>query len=159
MEIRLEEVKGNLLKKLPRATEIAERALSQGLNEASGALWERAKDTTPTATGTLAKSIRRDLTPTYAKIYPELKYGLYVHEGTKPHWIPKAELEPGGSLYRWFLKKGIKDKRHQYAIVRSIARKGTKGNPWFARAVEEKEKDVVRIFREAADKLVASLAN
>ncbi len=157
MEITLLDAKGKFLKNLPNASRITGPLLADGLNQASGIIWEKIKLGTPTSTGTLAKSISRELTPTYARIYPTLKYGLFLHEGTKPHWIPKSELEPGGSMYRWFQKRGITDKRHQYMIVRSIARKGTKANPWAAKAAEENEGKAIAAFERALDQIVSGL--
>lgn len=157
MEFSLADAKGKLLKNLPNAGRITERELADGLNQASGIIWEKVQTTAPQATGTLQKSIKRDLLPTYARIYPTLKYGLYVHEGTRPHWIPKAELLPGGTMYRWFQKKGITDKGHQFAILRSIARKGTKANPWAARALEDNKDKAFAAFERSLDKIVQEL--
>lgn len=53
-------------------------------------------------------------------------YGLYVHDGTGPHWAPAAALKDWADL------KGIPVRALQY----SIARKGTKANPFLANAFE-----------------------
>lgn len=157
MQIELSDAKGKFLKNIPNASRIASKHLAAGLNQASGIIWEKVQLSAPRATGTLQKSIRRELYPTQARIYPTEKYGLYVHEGTRPHWIPKAELEPGGTMYRWFQKKGITDKGHQFAILRSIARKGTKANPWAANAAQENMDKAVAAFERVLDDLVKDL--
>lgn len=157
MIIELSDAKGKFLKNLPQAPEIASRRLAEGLNQASGIIWEKVQLSAPRSTGTLQKSIRRELYPTYARIYPTEKYGFYVHEGTRPHWIPKAELQPGGTMYRWFQKKGITDKGHQYAIVRSIARKGTKANPWAATAAKDNEGKAIAAFESVLNQIVQDL--
>lgn len=153
MEIEIKEIGGNLLKNLPKAKSISESQLADGLNEASGLIWQRSIETTPTSTGTLKKSIMRELSPTYARIYPELKYGLYVHEGTKPHAIPKVELQEGGSLYRWAKKKGL----NPYAVANAIRRKGTKGQPWLLEAYNQNWKKAEAIMLDHLDKLVNRL--
>jgi hypothetical protein len=157
MIIELSDAKGSLLKNLPNASRIASTRLAEGLNQASGIIWEKVQLSAPRATGTLQKSIRRELFPTYARIYPTEKYGLFVHEGTRPHWIPKAELLPGGTMYRWFQKKGITDKGHQYAILRSIARKGTKANPWAANAAKDNEGKAIAAFESVLNQIVQDL--
>lgn len=53
-------------------------------------------------------------------------YGLAVEHGTRPHWIPIKAIKP------WAEKKGISP----WAVQRSIAKKGTKANPFFSKAVE-----------------------
>ena len=157
MQIELVDAKGKLLKNLPNAARITAPHLAQGLNRASGIIWEKVQLSAPRATGTLQKSIRRELYPTQARIYPTEKYGLFVHEGTRPHWIPKRELEPGGTMYRWFQKKGITDKGHQFAILRSIARKGTKANPWAANAATENMDRAIAEFERTLDDIVKDL--
>lgn len=154
MEISLSQGKGNLLDRLPKGRQISESKLYDAFNTSTGKLWRKVLDNTPTSTGTLAKSITRELTPTYAKIYPQLGYGLFVHEGTKPHGIPKRELLPGGTLYRWAQKKGISP----YAVARAIARKGTKANPWMARTSEQEAENVFKEFERALDDIVQALA-
>lgn len=53
-------------------------------------------------------------------------YGLAIEHGTRPHWVPISALKP------WAEKKGI----NPWAVQRSIAKKGTKPNPFFSKAVE-----------------------
>lgn len=153
LEISITETSGNLLKKLPNAKRIVGDAVAAGLDKASALLWREAILNTPKSTGTLAKSIMRDIEPTHAKIYPTLMYGLYVHEGTKPHGIPKSEIQPGGSLYRWAKKKGI----DPYLVARAIARKGTKAQPWLAQTMDKSEKAVIDLFEDALNKAVNAL--
>jgi hypothetical protein len=157
MQIQLVQVTGNLLENLPKAGEIVDRRMSKALATASTRVWRKAIDKAPTSTGTLAKSITRDLRPNYARIYPQAKYGLYVHGGTKAHYIPKSETQPGGSMYRWFMKKGITDKRHQHFILKKIARVGTKAQPWLADTAKEEYPQVLKDFEEALNLIARDL--
>ncbi len=158
MIIEIEKSKGSLIDRLSKGKQISEQELQGAFSTGTGKLWRKAIDNTPTATGDLAKSITRELTPTYAKIYPQFAYGLFVHNGTRPHWIPKRELEPGGTMFRWFAKRGITDKRHQFMILRSIARKGTKAQPWMADTFNKEWPEIEKLMISALDNIVNRLA-
>lgn len=153
MEISLEEVGGKFLKKLPEARSIIEGGLGDAFAKATGHLWRKAGDNAPTSNGTLAKSITRELTPTYAKIYPQEKYGFWVHQGTRPHAIPKVELLPGGTLYRWAQKKGL----NVYQVANAIRKKGTKANPWLEKTAGSEWDRVQQIFAEGLELTVSKL--
>lgn len=137
-------IEGRLLDILPEANSLVEARIKKALANASEYLWQKVIEATPTSVGTLRKSITRDLHPTYAEIYPQMKYGYWVHEGSSPHWIPKKEMLPGGTLYRWAQKKGIP----VFLVARAIARKGTKGNPWMANTYEKEWPRIQKIFRD-----------
>jgi phage gpG-like protein len=107
--------------------------------------------------GDLAKSITpevgKKLDSWLAQVGTNLKYAIYVHEGTKPHWAP---IKP---LLEWVEKKGIvgtysvktrkrtggkkkiadENMSMARAVQRSIAKKGTKAKP-FLRFVFNREK-------------------
>lgn len=146
-------ISGKLLQTLPRARSISERQLQDALNKASALVWQRSIEKAPASIGTLKKSMRRDLYPTYAQIYPTVQYGLYVHEGTSPHWPPVSETQPGGSLYRWAQKKGIPP----FLVARAIARRGTKPQPWLADIAKNDWKEVQEVFIRSLDKIIGNL--
>lgn len=79
----------------------------------------------PTHDGQLRRSIniRASRRNFEAEVGSELKYAKYVEEGTRPHW---TSVRQGSSLRKWADDKGI----NPYAVQRSIAMKGTKGQ-WF----------------------------
>lgn len=152
MEVKVA-ISGRLLETLPRARSISEKHLQDALNRASALVWQRSIERAPASTGTLKKSIQRDLYPTYAQVYPTVQYGLYVHEGTRPHWPPVAETKPGGSIYRWAQKKGIPP----FLVARAIARRGTKGQPWLADIAKNDWKEVQEVFINTLDKIIGDL--
>lgn len=53
-------------------------------------------------------------------------YAMAVHEGTPPHYVSPRALMP------WAEKKGL----NPFAVAKSIAKKGTKANPFFKNAVD-----------------------
>jgi hypothetical protein len=65
--------------------------------------------------------------PQWGEVRVESPTAIFVHNGTKPHWAPV------GALRGWAQRHGI----NPFALQRSIARKGTKPNPWFEKAVEQ----------------------
>ncbi len=94
-------------------------------------------------TGRLASSIRTELGVLSATVAPHVSYAIYVHQGTRPHWAPISALAP------WAERHGI----NPYAVQASIARKGTKGNPFMERAAEGAESGVMKIFKDVIDKV------
>ncbi len=153
MIIEVKEIKGRVLQKLPQATRIIGGELQLALRDASTLVWQRSIETAPASIGVLKKSITRDLYPTYGKIYPTVQYGLYVHEGTAPHWPPLSEIKPGGSIYRWAQKKGIPP----FLVARAIARKGTKAQPWMAKVAKDYAGEVQEVFIKALTRAVDKL--
>jgi len=87
-------------------------------------------------TGDLRKSIThevsRELNSIRLQVGTNLSYAVFVHEGTKPHWPPKAPIR------KWVIKKlGIKGENTDkvtFAVRRKIARKGTKARPFLTAA-------------------------
>lgn len=96
-------------------------------------------------TGRMASSIIPSFMPFKAEISPHTKYAIYVHQGTSPHWVPIAALAP------WARRHGI----NPYAVQRSIAKKGTKANPFMDRAAVESQDGVFKIFLDA----IANITN
>lgn len=66
-------------------------------------------------------------------------YARYVEFGTKPHMPPVEPLIP------WAKKKGL----NPWAVARSIAKKGTKANPFLQRALDNTKTGVESEFRDA----------
>jgi hypothetical protein len=60
-------------------------------------------------------------------------HAVFVHDGTKPHWVPIAPLE------KWARKKlnvpVAEAKNVAFAVARKIAKKGTKAKPFLAVAI------------------------
>lgn len=67
------------------------------------------------------------------------QYALFVEEGTKPHWVPIAALQPWADL------KGIP----VYALQKSIAKVGTKAQPFMEKAAQQSTEQIQVYFNEA----------
>lgn len=121
-------------------TKIAQTWLTRALILGQNELW----DATPVwVTANLSQNWYFVIDALKGTLANRKKYGLFVHEGTSPHWAPKEALED------WAQLKGIPVR----ALQVSIARKGTKANPFAKRAFEEKKnimiQEVLDQFSEA----------
>jgi hypothetical protein len=72
--------------------------------------------------------------PRWGEVRVDNDTAIFVHNGTRPHWAPV------GALRGWADRHGI----NPFALQRSIARKGTRANPWFETAVEQAAPPIVR---------------
>jgi len=88
--------------------------------------------------GDLAKSIQQvKVAFAHYKIMVTEPHGVFVHEGTRPHYPPYKPIR------EWVSRKlGVKEEPAQFlitrAIVRNIGKKGTKGRPFLTDALKEK---------------------
>jgi hypothetical protein len=82
------------------------------------------------------------------KLENRAPYAIFVHEGTKPHFPPLHAIE------RWANRHGIPP----FLVARAIARKGTKGKPFYDIAVKESQTLINHIFSRALDNITIKLA-
>lgn len=83
------------------------------------------------------------------RLYSLAKYAADVQYGTAPHFVSAQELLP------WAQKKGV----NAWAVAKSIAKKGTKANPFFTRAVDASEAGIASEFETAIKNIVAKLSS
>lgn len=121
------------------------------LNKSAIQIKGRAKNNAPVAFGDLQRSFKHDVKGLTATVWSGKEYALYVEKGTRPHFPPVAPLA------RWAgLKLG--DSSLGFVIARSIAKKGTKAQPFFEPAVEDSVGDIEKNFEVFADQLVRIMA-
>ena len=157
-------IEGAIIRKLANADSQARKFVVQGLRDASTQLYEDSLRESPAATGTLRKSMTRDVSESalQATIYPTVGYGIFLHgpmnssrKRSQPFTIPAREAQPGGSLYRWAKKRGV----NPWAIRASIKKRGIAFNPWLERTAREDENKVREIFLGTLQKITAALAD
>jgi len=99
---------------------------------------------TPVDTGTARRDISHATDtasiPLWSQVGGNVKYLPPLEYGRKPGNPPRVEY-----LKPWAKRKGIPEEA-LFAIVRSIARKGTKGRFMFKKAFERNVENVKRIF-------------
>jgi len=118
------------------------------------------------ATGELRRSISHEVLKKVneyvVRVFSGVKYAVFVHEGTKPHFPP---IEP---IAKWIVRKGIgtskirkrrsisraiadqEVRKLAFAIAKSISMKGTSGVKFFEialnRSIPEIEKEIKSVL-------------
>lgn len=75
-------------------------------------------------------------------------YALYVHEGTRPHYVPLSAIKD------WSDRHGIP----AFLVQRSIMRKGTKPKPFFKDSIEASQESIDKYFQKALDNIINELS-
>lgn len=116
-----------------------------------------AKEKVPIYQGELRRGIFDKVTSSIAKsvqgiVYvANVKYGLWIEKGTRPHFPPVEPLEKWGRIKLG--KPGI-----GFLIARKIAKKGTKAQPFMLPALEDNKQKIQKYFEEGVDTVVKMLA-
>ena len=101
---------------------------------------DEAHQTVPKSTGILQDTIHpKRQAPAAWKVIVNAEYGIYVHEGTKPHFPP---FSSGTSLHQWATNKGLPP----FAVAKSISETGTEAQPFLEEAVENNRRQINRRF-------------
>lgn len=82
-----------------------------------------------------------------ANSYP---YGTAIEFGTGPHRINVSNNEP---FKLWARRKGL----NPYAVAKSIAKKGTKANPFFGKSIDEQQDAVEKEFDQAINGILEEI--
>jgi HK97 gp10 family phage protein len=132
-----------------KATPVEMRA---AMAEATLAVESTARSLAPRDTGRLQGSISSRITGSstslVGEIGPSVRYGLYVERGTRPHWPPVAALSG------WARRHGVSP----FAVARSIARKGTRSQPFMAPALERNRGKIEAIFARVGARVFSRIA-
>lgn len=146
---------------LLRAPEITRKELMAAGTEATMLLEREVKENIPTgATGLTRASVSSDVLSTPAGVLgivgSSQPAALFVEGGTKPHMPPPKALEP---WVRAVLGLGEKQAASvAFSIALKIKAHGTKAQQPFARALQAREAQVVRMFEAAAERVAQQLA-
>lgn len=113
-------------------------------------LEQSAKPKVPVDTGALRADVKvQEMRNLYAKVGTLKQYGLYVHEGTKPHFPPVS------ALTGWAKRHGVSP----FAVARGISRKGTKARPFLTEALNETESFRVKSVTDAMQTVINNIVN
>ena len=82
------------------------------------------------------------------QVGPSVRYGVYVEQGTRPHWPPAAPL------VGWARRHGVP----VIAVQRAIARRGTRARPFLVPAFTKNRDRIVALFGAAAQQITATIA-
>lgn len=133
---------------LSRAPEVAIKHVNSAIVGALTAVEISAKKQAPIGlTKKLHNNWSKITRPLEGRLTSQMPYASAVQFGTPPHKVPYDEIAP------WAISKGISP----YAVMHSIAKKGTKANPFFTRAMQESEERVNTIFKGTLDGIIKEL--
>jgi hypothetical protein len=150
---------------LQQAPQYTQNLLESTMHRATLLVQRETQENIPRgATGLTAASVHRDVHVTPAGVLGVVgsaaPVALFVEMGTKPHWMGKKVREE--AIEPWVKAKlGITEPKEKknvaYLIARKIARKGTKAQKPFERAVTASEAQIVRMFEQAAEQVADHL--
>ena len=136
---------GRLMDDLQKAGPYGLQQLKKALNRGAIRLQRAERIEAPRDTSNLAANINIiDLGPMEVMISPKANYAEAIHKGRLPGNPP-----PASQLESWARRKGL----NPYAVAKSIGRKGTKPNPFVARAWESEQLAINDEFDVAADRV------
>jgi len=131
---------------------IADAEIQDGLERAGKLVTRTEKEEVPIGVSNqLRQSISMRLIPNNVTITPNKNYSIFVHEGTRPHFV--SINDPRHPLKIWAIKKGL----NPYAVQRSIAKKGTRANQFVDRTVRKAEPEVKRIFVDVLESIIKKI--
>ena len=115
----------------------------------------QAKQRTPVFTGTLRASIgtrvtlgRSAASLVQGEVFTgqQAPYALYVEEGTRPHFPPRAPLE-------LWAQRVLGDRRLWFVVARAISRRGTRAHHMFRDALAAVQPSIAPRLQSALDRV------
>ena len=134
-----------LKKTLRTAPGVIDRARRRALTKSARHLQREIRKRTPEDTGALVGSINwfpAKIDDRYT-LSSTQKYAPSIEFGSAPHYIAYDDIN------QWARRKGI----NPYAVIHSIAQKGTKGKRPFGKTFEAEKGEVVKIIKKISAEL------
>lgn len=149
LEVKIPELE-NFKRNLARAPQVAAREFDKALKGSAYALESEAKKEAPvnkqSGGGNLRQSIRANFPrPLTAVVGVGAKYGLFVHEGTRPHKITVRN------------KSVLANKKTGQVFGRTVNHPGTKANPFLKRSIDNRQDYITRQFIRANEAIIKSI--
>jgi type IV secretory pathway TrbD component len=151
MSVQLE-VKGlgKLMKQVEKYPAISEKHVNTAINRSLVRILGQEKQQAPVGvSGNMRDNWRVDMGRFSGSLKSMAPYSMAVHQGTGPHYVS------GETLKAWAARKGL----NPWAVARSIAKKGTKANPFLKRSVEIETENVNREFKDALDGILKDITS
>ncbi|MDD5000874.1 MAG: HK97 gp10 family phage protein [Thiomonas arsenitoxydans] len=120
--------------------------MMQAIRDATLLITRSARRAAPVDTGRLRASIAPEVVQGAHEVQgvvgSNVVYAPFVETGSRPHWPPPGVLE------RWSRRHGIPE----FLVMRAIALRGTKAQPYLEPAVEENLARIMRLLERAVQK-------
>ena len=135
-------------KAFKKSPKIVRESIDPAIQKAILTIQARSIPLTPTDRGFL----RGSNVPIFSSLKGVLRnrapYAMAVHEGTRPHFPPIEAVQ------KWADRHGIP----AFLVARSISKKGTKGVPFYDRAIKQSPTIIDQIFKSALTRITIKLA-
>lgn len=143
------EIKGlnKLIKLGNKFPATAEKHINLAISRSLVRILGEEKQEAPVFTGNLRDNWKLHVGRFTGYLRSNAPYANAIEYGSRPHFVSAQTLKP------WALKKGL----NPWAVSRSIAKKGTKPNPFFKRSISNSEKGVNIEFKNAIDNTLKEL--
>lgn len=128
---------------------ISEPHINKAIGRSLVRILGQEKQQAPVDTGNLRDNWKIDIGRFEGSLVSNAPYSAAVHGGSRPH------MPPVDAITRWAQKRGL----NPWAVAKSIAKKGTKANPFLQRAVTIEKDNVNREFKVALDSITSELSN
>jgi len=128
---------------VPETTKIS---LQEAIRKGTLTLFSESVIQTPVKTGRLQSGHRYSIEVLRGRIYPTVKYAIFVHEPTRPHII-----EPRRAKVLRFIIGG------KVIFAKKVKHPGTKGQPFFEKAIRIRAPEVAKYLWDAGARLITQL--
>lgn len=148
-KISIEGVKELQAKLIHISDRQVEAQFERTMHRATDKIRDEARAVVPVAFGGLRKSIQSEvIDPFHGRVYVSAPYGEAVEKGSRPHFPP---VGPNSPLTQWAKQKNIP----VYAVAKTIAKRGTRKQPYIAPTFKKLKKEVTKMFQDAIKYLIS----
>ena len=128
---------------------IARKYADQAISDSLFAIDREQKPLIPVSTSHLKNSFKASFSPFQGVFGSNLPYAYDVEYGTGPH-----QVEMTDEFINWCKKKGLNPR----VIARSIAKKGTKANPFMEKGISMAKSKIDEYWKNALADLTAEIS-
>lgn len=139
---------GQFEREMKYAPKLFEKAFKRAFTESGELVKTYARKNAPVDTGNLKRSINYKVKKTEVRIGPNARYGVYVEDGTRPHYVKPKRLK------KWASRKGLDPQ----LVAWAIAKHGTKAQPFLGPAIKDSSKHVFGFFEDAIKAVLKKIA-
>ena len=146
------EIKGfnKLIVQIERYPQISEKYVNNAINRSLVRILGQEKQQAPVGvSANLRDNWKVDIGRFQGSLKSMAPYGMAVHQGTAPHYVS------GETLKAWAARKGL----NPWAVAKSIAKKGTKANPFLQRSIQVENENINNEFSNALNAILKEVSS
>lgn len=139
-----------LVKQIEKYPQISEKHVTMAINRSLVRILGQQKQQAPVGvSGNLRDNWKIDIGRFQGVLRSNAPYAMAVHQGTGPHAVS------GETLKAWAKRKGL----NPWAVAKSIAKNGTKANPFLLRSIQVESGNVDREFANALGAILKEITS